>query len=169
MKAKNYWMGLSIMTLCFRALLWGAKALLIFGTTKWSAFLTNTILRFALVVHGGVLGPLRLVRHTWQCPRFSVFVEVAETETRMLLGGIAEKSFSPVRGHSLCFEAKQWLFTFHAPLLSDFLRPPCPACHNYTMEQCLRYVFWHTAVICNHMLGGHLMLNNSPCGGKSLK
>ena len=48
----------------FQGIIMGPQALLIFGTTKISTFLTNTSSRFALVVLGGVLGPLHLARHT---------------------------------------------------------------------------------------------------------
>ena len=73
-----------------------------------SAFSTNTQSRLASIVVDGVLGPLRLTRHTWWCCCISVVPEAtheasrgpekgtvsaqkalqgSETETRELLGG----------------------------------------------------------------------------------
>ena len=67
-----------------------------------------------------MLGPLRLARHTWQCPCFSAVLEAthearsgplkgaksakkalqgSKTETRELLEGTEENSVSPMRGH----------------------------------------------------------------------
>ena len=80
----------------------------------------NAQSRFASVVADGVLGPLRLARHTLRCPYISVVPEATyeasrgpekgavsaqkalqgfETETRELLGGTEENSVSPMRGH----------------------------------------------------------------------
>ena len=83
-----------------------------------SAFSTNAQSRFASVVVGGVLGPPRLARHTYQCPCISVVPEATheasqgpekgavsaqkalqgfETETRASLGGTEMNT--PLRGH----------------------------------------------------------------------
>ena len=82
---------------------------------KISEFLVNTQLRFASVVLDSVLGPQRLVGHTWLCACISVAPEAtheasrgplkgavsarkahqcSETETRELLGGSTENSVS---------------------------------------------------------------------------
>ena len=88
--------------------------------------------RFASVVVDGVLGPLRLARHTWRCPCISVVPEAtheasrgpekgavsaqkalrgSETETRELLGGTEENRVSPMRGHWFALQANQWVFS----------------------------------------------------------
>ena len=59
----------------------------IFGATKTSAFSTNAHSRFASVVVDCVLGPPRLVRHTWRCPCISVFSEATHEASRGPLKG----------------------------------------------------------------------------------
>ena len=83
-----------------------------------SAFSTNAQSRFASVVVDSVLGPPRLVCHTWQCPCISAVLEAtheasrgSEMETRELLGGTEENSVPPMRGHWFALQANQWVFT----------------------------------------------------------
>ena len=91
-------------------------ALSMFGTIKTGAVSTNAQSRFASVVVEGVLGPPRLVRHTWRCPCFSVVLGATHKASQgplkgavssqkalqwsktELLGGTEEK-FPPTRGH----------------------------------------------------------------------
>ena len=72
-----------------------------------SAFLTNV---------DGVLGPLRLARHTvslYLCSSGSNAHEASrgsETETRELLWGTEENSISPLRGYKICPLGKSMIF-----------------------------------------------------------
>ena len=62
-------------------------------------FSTNAQSRFASVVDDGVLGPLRLLCHTWRCPCISVVPEATHEASRGPEKGTvsAQKGFKRVR------------------------------------------------------------------------
>ena len=60
-------------------------------------------------VFDDVIGPPRLVRHTWRCPCFPAVPETThETETRELLGGMDENNIAQRKGLWLALMANQW-------------------------------------------------------------
>ena len=84
----------------------------IFIATNKNAFSTNAQSRFASVALDGALRPLRLARHTWKCPCFSVVpkqrtcrgwaqkaLQGSETKTKELLEKRKRKVFPHTRDH----------------------------------------------------------------------
>ena len=75
----------------------GALAPSMFGTTRTSAFSTNTQWKFVSVVLDAVLGPPHLAWHTWWCPWLSVVPEATHEESWGPLKGAVSAQKSPSR------------------------------------------------------------------------
>ena len=85
-----------------------------------SAFSTNAQSRFASVVVDGVLGPLRLARHTLRCPCISVVPEATH-----------EASRGPEKGAMSDYFGMFKLIQCHTRALVDSLRALFPELQRY--------------------------------------